>query len=94
MWSVALPAGAEPPYQVWVNGEDRVEGEHYTVDGRWLRFTTPLKPKIKMGLKRRTMLLGGIGVYGDLKADQVDVRYRTGGRMETATDLPIIPPGG
>jgi hypothetical protein len=38
------------------------------------------------------MLLAGIGVYGDQKADVVDLRYHVAGRMQHATGLPIIPP--
>jgi hypothetical protein len=92
-WSVALPEGAEPPFQVWVNGEPRDEGTHYRVEGRWLRFRTPLQPKMRAkGLGRRLMLLAGIGVYGDQKADVVDLRYHAGGRVQHATDLPILPP--
>jgi hypothetical protein len=93
IWNVALPAGAEPPFAVWVNGEPRHEGEHYTVEGRWLRFTTPLVPKIKKrGFGRNMVLLAGVGVYGDQKADVVDLQYYVGGRMQHATELAIIPP--
>jgi len=92
-WNVALPEGAEAPFSVWVNGEPRHEGEHYTVEGRWLRFTTPLIPKVKSkGFGRKMALLAGVGVYGDQKADVVDLRYQAGGRMQHATELPIIPP--
>jgi hypothetical protein len=38
------------------------------------------------------VLLAGVGVYGDQKADVVDLRYDVGGRMQHATELPIIPP--
>jgi hypothetical protein len=38
------------------------------------------------------MLLAGIGVYGDQKADVVDLRYHVGGQVMHATDLPILPP--
>jgi hypothetical protein len=31
-------------------------------------------------------------VYGDQKADVVDLRYHVGGRAQHATELPIIPP--
>jgi hypothetical protein len=92
VWSVALPAGAEPPYRVWVNGEPREEGVDYTVDGRWLRFRTPLAARARLGPWRRLLLLIGIGVYGDLRGDTVDLRYTAGGRPLHATDLPIIPP--
>lgn len=94
VWSVALPEGAEPPLQVWVNGEPREEGVHFTVEGRWLRFTTPLvpKPREKKGFGRRMALLAGVGVYGDQQADVVDLRYHRGGRIQHATGLPVIPP--
>ena len=92
-WNVALPEGAEAPFSVWVNGEPRHEGEHYTVEGRWLRFATPLVPKIKSkGFGRKMVLLAGVGVYGDQKADVVDLRYQVNGSMQHATELPIIPP--
>ncbi len=38
------------------------------------------------------MLLAGIGVYGDLKADVVDLQYHSGGRPQLASGLPVIPP--
>ena len=90
IWSVPLPEGAEPPYQVFVNGEPRVEGEDYAVEGRWLRFRTRLAPRPKLGAGRRFMLLIGIGVYGDLKGDVVDLQYHAGGERRLASDLPII----
>lgn len=92
-WNVALPEGAEPPFMVWVNGEPREEGVHFTVEGRWLRFSTPLVPKVKKkGFGRKMALLSGVGVYGDQKADVVDLRYHVAGGMHHATELPIIPP--
>ena len=76
-----------------MNGEPRDEGTQYHVEGRWLRFRTPLQPKVRAkGLGRRLMLLAGIGVYGDQKADVVDLRYHADGRIQHATDLPILPP--
>ena len=45
-----------------------------------------------MGLGQRMMLGLGIGVYGDLKADIVDVSYQLGGRTQFATDVTVIPP--
>jgi hypothetical protein len=89
-----LPAGAEPPFEVYVNAQRREEGMDYVVEGRWLRFSTPLKPQPKLGIGRRLMLAFGIGVYGDLKGDTVDVSYRSGGRSALASGLPIIPPRG
>jgi hypothetical protein len=92
IWSVPLPEGAEPPYQVFVNGEARTEGEDYAVEGRWLRFQTRLVPQARLGAGRRLMLLMGIGVYGDLKGDVVDLQYHAGGERRLASNLPIIAP--
>jgi hypothetical protein len=94
VWSVALPADAEPPLDVYVNGERRTPDSDYTVEGRWVRFTTPLKAQPPLGLGRRIMLGMGIGVYGDLKGDVVDVSYRANGVSQLASGLPIIPPDG
>ena len=92
VWSVALPPDAEPPYDVYVNGERRALGVDFTIEGRWVRFTTPLKPQPPLGLGGRIMLGIGIGVYGDLKGDAVDVSFRRNGQTELASGLPIIPP--
>ena len=91
-WSVPLPQGAEPPYDVYVNAQPKQEGSDYVVEGRWVRFTAPLRPQPELGLGRRIMLALGIGVYGDLRGDIVDIGYRAGGTKQLATGLPIIPP--
>ena len=75
-----LPAGAEPPIQVYVNGEEWTEGEDFVVDGATLRFRRPLRAQPPLGFGRKVMLAIGIGVYGDLKGDKLDVQYRLGDR--------------
>ncbi len=88
-----LPEGAEPPFQAWVNGRSMEEGTDFMVEGRWLRFRAPLTPKARRrGTGRRMLLVAGVGVYGDQTADVVDLRYHAGGRVQHATELPIIPP--
>ncbi len=89
-WSVALPADAEAPFEVFVNGVPRQEGVDYRVDGRWLRFSTPLRSRPRVGFGRRLMLLAGIGVYGDLRSDAVDIHWSEGRR--SAQGLEILPP--
>lgn len=83
--SVLLPPGAEPPIQVYVNGEQWTEGTDFSVDVPYLRFQRPLKAQPKLGLGRSVMLAMGIGVYGDLKGDKLDVLYRTGDRTASAS---------
>ena len=83
--SVLLPAGAEPPIQVYVNGEEWAEHTDFTVDVPYLRFLRPLKAQPKLGFGRSVMLAMGIGVYGDLKGDKLDVLYRSGDRTLSAS---------
>jgi hypothetical protein len=98
--SVLLPAGAEPPIRVYVNGEEWAEGTDFTVEGPVLRFSRALKAQPKLGLGRSVMLAMGIGVYGDLKGDQLDIQYRSGSQSLsasialTAGEAEGIPPQG
>jgi hypothetical protein len=89
---VALPAGAEPPFRVYVNGEERVEGEGFVVGGGTLRFSPPLRAQPPLGLGRKVLLGIGIGVYGDLKGDTLDVQFRSGGQSRAVT-IPLTPEG-
>lgn len=89
---MTLPAGAEAPLRVYVNGEERAEGAGFAVDGGTLRFTPPLRAQPALGLGRKVLLGIGIGVYGDLKGDTLDVTYSLGGRARTVT-IPLTPDG-
>lgn len=80
--AIPLPAGAEPPIRVYVNGEEWSEGSDYDVEGGWVRFHRPLRAQPPLGLGRKIMLTLGIGVYGDLRGDTLDLQYRVGGRTE------------
>ena|SRR5215211_2377173 len=89
-WRVPLPRGAEPPFQVFVNGVPQRQGADYEQVGRELHFSKPLE-KERIGVGRWTAIFFGLwGYYG--KNDSVDVRYRLGGRETVATGLEIIPP--
>ena len=90
VWLVPLPRGAEPPYEVWVNGVRQRDGEDYTVTDGGLVFSKPLE-KERIGMGRWTAIFLGLwGSYG--KNDSVDVQYRLGNREMLATGLEIIPP--
>ncbi len=90
-WSIPLPAGAEPPVEVYINSVKLEPGE-FSVEGRWIRVRRRIVPKPQMGFGRRLMLGIGIGVYGDLRADQVDISYRVGGQTRFETGVQVIPP--
>ena len=76
-WRVPLPAGAEPPFRVFVNGVPQKEGRDYELVGRELHFDKPLE-KERLGMGKWTAIFLGLwGYYG--KNDSVDVQYRVGG---------------
>ena len=83
--SILLPAGAEPPIRVYVNGEEWDPGTDFTVDGPYLRFNRGLRAQPKLGFGRSVMLALGIGVYGDLKGDKLDIIYQVGDRPQSAS---------
>jgi hypothetical protein len=87
---VRLPGGAGPPFRVWVNGVEQVEGTDYVVESDRLRFTEPLAKEGRLGFWRWTLMVLGIaGTYR--KNDSVDVQYELGGRTRLATGLDIEP---
>ena len=89
-WRVRLPAGAEPPIRVFVNGVPQQEGRDYRLAGNELVFDRPLE-KERLSKRRWTAIFFGLwGYYG--KNDSVDVQYRRGGREVVATGLDIVPP--
>lgn len=87
VWWITLPAGAEAPVKVFVNGTELSEGHGLRVEGDRVLFDSPLRARPDLGLGRKLMLAMGIGVYGDLKGDSVDVQFTRGGRTEVISDV-------
>lgn len=86
---VKLPARAEPPFTVFVNGIEQTEGSDYQVRVGEIVFTRPIV-KEKVGTGRwLAMYLGLFGTYR--KNETVDVQYTRGGKVELASDVPIHP---
>ena len=88
--SIALPPGAEPPIRVYVNGEEWTEGGDFAVEGDVVRFLRPLRAQPPLGFWHKVMLAIGVGVYGDLRGDTLDLAYRQGGVARTAS-VPLTP---
>ncbi len=91
IWSVPLPADADGQVELFVNSV-RVPPEEYTVEGRWIRVRRPIRTPPPLGFWRRFVLGIGIGVYGDLKGDQVDLQYRSGNEKRFVAHAQVIPP--
>ena len=90
---VPLPAGAEPPYRVFVSGVPQEEGRDYRVAGGALLFDRELVKEGRLGFWRWTLMFFNIaGTYR--RNDSVDVAYSLNGADTVATGLDIIPPDG
>jgi hypothetical protein len=86
---VKLPARAEPPFTVFVNGIEQSLGGDYSIEGGEIVFTRPIV-KEKVGAGRwLAMYLGLWGTYR--KNETVDVQYTRDGKVQLSSDLPVIP---
>lgn len=87
---VQLPAGLEPPFEVYVNGVRQLEGCDFVRRGDELVFSRQLAHEGRLGFWRWTSLfLGVAGTYR--KHDSVDVVYEVDGRRIVRTGLPYAP---
>lgn len=86
---VKIPAGAEAPYTVYVNGVEQTEGDDFNIEDRELVFTRPIV-KEEMGTSRwLAMYLGLWGTYR--KDEKVDIQFQRAGKTELVADLPVVP---
>lgn len=86
---VRLPARAEPPITVYINGVAQSEGDDYRIVGSEVVFTRPIVKEGKLGAIRwLSMLIGVVGSYR--KHETVDVEYRSGGQVKLASDVEIL----
>ena len=88
---VQLPAGLEPPFEVYVNGVRQREGADFVRRGDELVFQRPLAHEGRLGFWRwASLFLGVAGTYR--QNDSVDVVYQVGGRRHVASGLPLREP--
>jgi hypothetical protein len=89
MSEVALPRGAQPPFEVYVNGVAQRQGEDYEIRGDRLVFRRDLVKEGKLGFWRwLSMALSIAGSYG--RNDSVDVHYTIAGKRQVAVGLDIL----
>jgi hypothetical protein len=85
---VKLPAGAAPPYAVFINGVEQGP-ETYRIEGGEILFDRPIV-KEKVGTGRwLAMYLGLFGTYR--KNETIDLQFTRGGKVELRSDLPVVP---
>lgn len=86
---VKLPAGAEAPYTVFVNGVEQREGVDYRVSAGEIVFTRDIV-KEKVGAGRwLAMYLGLFGTYR--KNETIDLQFSREGKVTLISDLPVQP---
>jgi len=86
---VKIPAGAERPYIVFINGIEQKEGVDFNVEDGELHFTRAIvKEKMDTG-RWLAMYLGLFGTYR--KDEKVDIHFKRDGKDELVADLPVIP---
>ncbi|MBK5233235.1 MAG: hypothetical protein JJE13_09685 [Thermoleophilia bacterium] len=82
-----LPAGAEPPIVVYVNGIAQTEGEDYTLRGNDILFSREIV-KEELGFARKVaMFFSFFGTYR--KNEMIDVQYQENGKTELASDMKV-----
>jgi hypothetical protein len=86
---VRLPAGAEPPIVVYVNGVRRAEGADYELQSGEVVFSRPIIKEQVGGMRYLAMLLGLFGTYR--KHETVDVEYSRDGQPQLASDVEVLP---
>jgi hypothetical protein len=85
---VKLPAGAEPPFAVFINGIEQ-SADSYRVEGGEVRFNRPIV-KEKVGTGRwLAMYLGLFGTYR--KNETIDLQFTRNGKVELRSDLAVVP---
>ena len=83
-----LPAGAQAPYVVYVNGVVQKEGTDYEVRAGEIVFGRQILKEDKVGLGRWiAMYMGIFGTYR--KNETVDIEYRRNGNVELASDVAL-----
>jgi hypothetical protein len=86
---VKLPAGAEAPFTVFINGVEQVEGADYEIRGREIVFSRQIV-KERVGKSRWVaMYLGLWGTYR--KNETIDVQFARDGKLQLRDDLPVEP---
>jgi hypothetical protein len=86
---VKLPAGAEAPYTVFINGVEQRKGADYALGDGEIVFTRQIV-KEKVGTGRwLAMYLGLFGTYR--KDETIDLQFTRNGKTELVSELAVQP---
>jgi hypothetical protein len=86
---VKLPAGAEAPYVVFINGVEQREGGDYEVRAGEIVFSRQI---VKEQVGKGRWLAMYLGLFGTYRKDEtIDLQFQRGGKTELVSDLPVQP---
>jgi hypothetical protein len=86
---VKIPAGAEAPFTVFINGIEQSEGVDYSISGGEIVFTRPIVKEKMTASRWLAMYLGLFGTYR--KDETVDLQFARNGKVELLSDLAVVP---
>ena len=85
---IRLPSGAQPPIQVFINGNQQREGTDFSIHDELVVFSRPIVKERVSKSRWLAMTLGLFGSYG--KNETVDVHFRRAGKVEVISDAKIL----
>jgi hypothetical protein len=86
---VKLPAGAEAPYVVFINGVEQKAGADYDIrEGAIVFARQIIKEKVGTG-RWLAMYLGLFGTYR--KNETIDLQFQRNGKIDLLSDLAVEP---
>ncbi|MGZ5374867.1 MAG: hypothetical protein ACXWES_00270 [Solirubrobacterales bacterium] len=86
---VRLPAGAERPIKLYVNGIEKTEGSDYSIHGSEVLFSKPIVKEQVSRARWLAMFIGLFGSYGENEV--VDLHFRRSGKTEVRSDVEVAP---
>ena len=86
---VRIPAGAQPPFTVFINGIEQREGADYSIAGGEIVFGRPIVKEKMTASRWLAMYLGLFGTYR--KDETVDLQFSRNGKVELVSDLAVVP---
>jgi hypothetical protein len=90
---VRLPAEAQAPFSVYVNGVEQADGTDYTVRDGAVHFTKPRDAGKREGLwQKLVMSTAGVGYYGH--GDSIDVHFHREDGSAGVLSGKRVEPGG
>lgn len=89
---VKIPAGAAPPFVVFVNGVEQTEGSDYDLRAGEIVFRRQIVKETVGAGRWLAMYLGLFGTYR--KDETIDLQFEREGKTELLSDLPVEGDGG